>query len=143
MPKNIAVKLMKKYNTNDPFVIAEHKNINVIFWHLHKEVAGFYKYIRRNRFIFLNKSLPEQLSYFVCSHELGHALQHPRISTPFIKNKTLFSVDRIEVEANKFAVELLMPDDLIREYSHLTIYEIAKIANVPQEVVHLKDYEFS
>ena len=87
----------------------------------------------------MNSSLTAPESYFVCSHELGHALQHPRTNTPFLREKTLFSVDKIEVEANRFAVELLMTDDLLREYNYLSIYDVAKIANVPHEVVHLKD----
>ncbi|QBK24967.1 ImmA/IrrE family metallo-endopeptidase [Ureibacillus thermophilus] len=77
---------------------------------------------------------------FVCAHELGHAVLHHDANTPFLKRKTLFSTERIEIEANKFAVELLMPDDFMREYSHLTIYEIAMMANVPREVVHLKRF---
>ncbi len=86
----------------------------------------------------MNTSLSESEKYFVCTHELGHAIQHPRISTPFLKNKTLFSVDKIEVEANRFAVEFMMPDNLLFEHKHLTIYDVARLAGVPPEVVHLK-----
>ena len=36
----------------------------------------------------------------------GHSQIHPRVNTPFLRKNTLFSTDR-EVEANRFAVELL------------------------------------
>lgn len=129
---------MKKYKTNNPFKIAEHKNIKVVTTDLHDDISGFYLYMRKSQYIFLNSSLSDKEVLFVSAHELGHALQHTRISTPFLKGKTLFSVDKIEVEANKFAVELLMPDDLLREYEHLSIYDVAKVSNVPKEVCHLK-----
>ncbi len=139
MPKETAIKLIKQYKTNNPFELAEFKNINVVTKDLHKDIGGFYLYIRKSRYIFLNSSLSESETLFVCCHELGHALQHPRISTPFLRNKTLFSVDKIEVEANKFAVELMMPDNLLFEHRHLTIYEVAQLSGVPQEVVYLKN----
>ncbi len=138
MPRDTAIKLIEKHKTNNPFELADILNIKVVHWKLHEDIAGFYKYIRKSKYIFLNTSLSESEKYFVCTHELGHAIQHPRISTPFLKDKTLFSVDKIEVEANRFAVELMIPDDLLLEYSHLSIYDIARLAGVPPEVVHLK-----
>ncbi|GIN71186.1 ImmA/IrrE family metallo-endopeptidase [Bacillus sp. J14TS2] len=140
MPKNTAIQLMKKYNTNNPFELAEHKKINVVTRALHEDIGGFYLYMRKSQYIFLNSSLSEEETFFVGAHELGHALQHTRVSTPFLRKKTLFSVDKIEVEANKFAVELLMPDCLLQEYIHLSIYDIAKILMVPREVVYLKKF---
>jgi Zn-dependent peptidase ImmA (M78 family) len=70
---------------------------------------------------------------------LGHAVLHPRANTPFLKANTFFSVERIEREANEFAVELLMPDTVVREYQ--TIYEAAAACGVPEEVVRLKRVE--
>lgn len=105
------------------------------------ETLGFFSTYKRSKFIHINHKLDYCLQKFVCAHELGHAMLHPGINTPFLKASTLFSVHKLEREANKFAVELLMPDDLLREYSYLSIYEIARMVNVPQEVVHLKNYE--
>ena len=48
--------------------------------------------------------------YFVCAHELGHSQLYPRLNTPFMRDKSFLSVNRIDVEANIFAVELLWPD---------------------------------
>lgn len=139
--KEIVENLVKKYGTNDPFEIAEAKNIYVIERDLHEEIYGFYKYIRRNKFIFLNSNLCIEDKVFTFCHELGHSELHPRLSAPFLKNKTLISIDKIENEANRFAVELLLPDQAIYEYedSKLSISEIAGIHGVPSEVAHLKN----
>src|SRR5690606_32336512 len=84
----------------------------------------------------INNDLDRPMQRFVCAHELGHAMLHPGINTPFLKANTLFSINRLEREANEFAVELLIPDDLLRE--HQTIYEVATACGVPGEVVELK-----
>lgn len=139
--KEIVENLVKKHGTNDPFEIARAKNIYVIERDLHEEIFGFYKYIRRNKFIFLNSNLGSLDKVFTCAHELGHSEVHSRLNTPFLKRKTLISIDKIENEANRFAVELLLPDSAIHEYedSDLKFSEIASIYGVPEEVSHLKN----
>lgn len=138
--KDVVKKLTKQYNTNDPYELASSKNIHVVFWDLHHEIQGFYKYDKRNKYIVINSNLEEVKQKYVCGHELGHSQLHPRVNTPFLREKTLLSVDRIEVEANTFAVELLLPDSAIYEYKdcELKLCEIASIHGVPEEVAHLK-----
>lgn len=127
-------RLLKKYKTNDPFILAEKLNIFVHIRYMHEEINGFYKLEQKNRFIVINKNLSEEMQRFVCAHELGHAFLHTKINTSYFKRYTLFSVNKIEVEANTFAVELLIED--INE--NTSIYDLAKIYGVPQEVAHLK-----
>nr|WP_281250284.1 ImmA/IrrE family metallo-endopeptidase [Virgibacillus proomii] len=52
------------------------------------------------------------------------------------------SVDKIEQEANKFAVELLLPDKCIYEYvsTNITIEELALTYGIPKEICHLKKF---
>lgn len=142
MIKRKVVELIEKHNTNDPLVIASSENIFVHSWDLDRNINGFYKYIRRSKHIFYNSNIEEELIAYVCAHELGHAILHPRANTPFMRSNTLFSVDQIEVEANRFAVELLMPDHYIYELgdTNLTINDAASIYGVPKEVSHLKEY---
>lgn len=76
-----------------------------------------------------------------CAHELGHAILHPDENTAFLKKNTLFSTDKIEVEANTFAVELLLPDELFLEqdnYSCFTIYDAINEKGVPVVLLSLK-----
>ena len=51
---------------------------------------------------------------------------------------TFYSKGKFERQANTFAVELLLPDDLLREYSDCSIYQLAASVGVPEEFVELK-----
>ena len=139
--KDIVGDLIKRHETADPFELAALKKIHVIYHDLHHEIQGLYKYDKRNKYIVINANLPETRQKFVCAHELGHAKLHPRVNTPFLREKTFLSIDRIEVEANTFAVELLLPDNAIYEHSDIgmTLNEIASMYCVPEEVTHLKN----
>lgn len=136
--KNEVIDLVKKHKTNDPIELASLLKIHVIPWDLHEEINGFYKYDRRNKYIFYNINLSDEMHRFVSAHELGHAILHPKVNTPFMRANTLFSVEKIEVEANTFAIELLLPDELIIEYHHLTINQIANMSGIPQGLTDLK-----
>lgn len=139
--KQSVQELVEKYNTNDPYELASYKNVHIIHFNLHEEIDGLYKYDRRNKYIFLNNNLDEIYKRFVCAHEFGHSQLHPRVNTPFLRKNTLLSTEKIEVEANRFAVELLIPDNDIKiESSNLTINELSTSYGVPKEVVKLKKF---
>lgn len=129
-------KLVKKYKTTNPFEIASQMNIHIIWWDLHEEINGYYKYDRRNRYIVINQNLNDEWQKIVCAHELGHAILHTRVNTPFMQRNTLLSVNKIERQANRFAAELLIPDDSFKEYDNIN--DIASIYQVPIELVILK-----
>jgi Zn-dependent peptidase ImmA (M78 family) len=139
--KEIVKQLIKKHKSNDPFQIAKEKNIIILFAEL-GNTLGFYSSYKRVQFIHLNNQLDEMMQRFVCAHELGHAVLHPKSNTPFLRANTLFSVEKLELEANTFAVELLLPDDIITQYQNteLTIYDVAEIYSVPKELVYLKNF---
>jgi Zn-dependent peptidase ImmA (M78 family) len=139
--KEIVRQLIKKHKSNDPFQIAKEKNIIILFAEL-GNTLGFYSSYKRVQFIHLNNQLDEMMQRFVCAHELGHAVLHPKSNTPFLRANTLFSVEKLELEANTFAVELLLPDDIITQYQNtdLTIYDVAEIHSVPRQLVYLKNF---
>ncbi|MCU4943493.1 ImmA/IrrE family metallo-endopeptidase [Bacillus cereus] len=139
--KEYARKIVEKYTTTNPFEIAKRKNIIVLFEDL-GNTLGFYNTYKRIKFIHINNRIDEITQRFVCAHELGHALLHPKANTPFLRNKTLFSVDRLEIEANTFAVELLLTDEMISAYedTHLSLQEVAEIYGVPGGFACLKTY---
>lgn len=138
--KEIAENLMKKYNTNDPFLLAKYMNVIIHEIDMHEEIMGFYKYNRRNKFIVLNTNLSENPKKFTCAHEFSHSILHPRSNTPYLRNNTLYPIGKMEKEANRLAVELLLPDCLVYEYEHtnLTINEIGHIYSIPDEVIDTK-----
>lgn len=131
--------LIQKYDTNNPFDIAKHMNILVVFENL-GSVNGYYNKQLRMKQIHINHNLPNHMQIFTASHELGHAILHPNENTPFLRNFTFLSVDRLETEANKFAVELLIPDDELNEYIQMSysIEQIARIYGYSKELIKLK-----
>lgn len=66
--------------------------------------------------------------------------QHDRRTyhTVFMDTKTYNPHSRFERQANIFAVELLLPDDLLREYPDCTVYQLARSVGVPEELIELK-----
>ncbi|PHC30378.1 ImmA/IrrE family metallo-endopeptidase [Bacillus wiedmannii] len=139
--KKYVLNIIEKYKTTDPFEIAKQKNITVLYADL-GNTLGFYNTYKRFKFIHINNQIDEITQRFVCAHELGHAVLHPKANTPFLRNQTFFSVDRLEIEANTFAVELLLTDEMISTYedTRLSIQEVAEIHGVPGGFARLKTY---
>ncbi|MFC3783000.1 ImmA/IrrE family metallo-endopeptidase [Bacillus chungangensis] len=123
--------------------MAKARNIEILFENLGK-TFGYYSSYIRVQFIHINNRLDIATQYFVCAHELGHAILHQDVNTSFLKAHTFFSQEKIEVEANTFAVELLMTDNAIYEFkdTSLTINEMAEIYGVSREVTHLKNLQY-
>ncbi|MFJ7914437.1 MULTISPECIES: ImmA/IrrE family metallo-endopeptidase [unclassified Lysinibacillus] len=139
--KSIVNQLIKKYGTNDPFKLAEYMGVLIVFEPL-GNALGYYNKHFRVPMIHINENADRKLQIFICAHELGHYVQHEDINTSFLKKHTLFSTDKIEIEANTFAVELLLPDELFLEqdnYSCFTIYDAIKEKGVPIELLSLKN----
>lgn len=135
--KAIVESLCKKFDTRDPFEIAARKNILVICEPL-GTIRGYYNRVYRQRMIHLNSDITSGEAVYVCAHELGHALLHPDSNTPFLKRSTLYSVDRLENEANRFAAELLLPDGEFIPYLGYTIEQTASALMMREETVAYK-----
>lgn len=135
--KRTVEKLMRKYNTNNPFKLAEKLNIIVKYDDLGNTWGYFITY-KRVKIIHINSNLEEWLQRYTCAHELGHSILHKGVPTPFLKKHTLFSIDKIERQANTFAVELLMPDKVIAQYEGYTVHNVADIVGIPNGLEVLK-----
>ena len=130
--------LCRKYGTHDPFEIARQRHILVVFEPL-KTINGYYSKSYRTQVIHINQDLPEEQQRWTCCHELGHAVLHPNANTPFLRQNTLFSIDRYEVEANRFAMELCYPTQyLLEEFAGRTTHQIAQALGLPVALVEYK-----
>ncbi|MEK4513639.1 ImmA/IrrE family metallo-endopeptidase [Paenibacillus sp. FSL K6-2524] len=136
MEKKLAQRLNRKHETNDPFELIKLMDITILLEDLGFNTWGYYTNVCRIPCIHINKLIAHYQQRYAAAHELGHHLLHKGISTPFLRANTLQSVDKIEYQANQFAVELLIPDKLLLEGA--TIYEAAAICGVPEEVALLK-----
>nr|DAZ24067.1 MAG TPA: IrrE protein [Caudoviricetes sp.] len=135
--KKIVNKIIKKYGTNNPYSLAAELGITIIYQRL-GETLGFCLTYKRQKIIVINENCPSKLLNFTVAHELGHAILHKRINTPFLKKHTLVSIDKIERQANTFAVELLLPDVILQENVDINFYSLAKCHGIPQGLEELK-----
>ena len=132
--------LIRRHGTNDPERLARTMGINVIYIDLGGSVYGTYLKYKRVKTILIDaERTPEHLRRFVLAHELGHAVCTPDANTSWISAYTLaLNTDRIEREANTFAVELLLPDDFVCENEGCSIYQLARLRGVPEKLAKLK-----
>lgn len=129
--------LIKKYNTTDPFAIANALGIRIVYENL-GAIYGYFDVHFRIKKIHLNTSIDESLLPFVCAHELGHSVLHPDLNTPFLSKYTLFSIDKIERQANTFAVELLLSDDYLQSNPDINFSKLALSKAIPSGLEVLK-----
>ena len=131
------LRLTKKYNTSDPYELADALNISVFYEEL-GTINGYYNKPLRMKQIHINHNLGEQDAKFTCAHELGHAILHPNASTPFLRSKTFLSVDKLEIEANTFAVNLLIPDCEIYDNKELTTEQLSRLLGYEEAMIKLR-----
>lgn len=111
-------KLIRKYQTNNPFVIAKALGIEILYSDNLNRLKGMYQIINRNRFIILNSKNSSEINRIVCAHELGHDRLHSSYATSkSFQEFTLYDTSsQYEYEANIFAANLLLSNEEVLEY---------------------------
>lgn len=127
--KRLVARYVQKFETRDPFELAEHLNVEVQTGPMGSR-SGCYMFLKNHKCVFLNENLEE--------HELAHSIMHRKENCYFIRNKTLLLTSKMEIEANTFAAELLIPDDLIYENPGLSKAQIARIAGYDEKIMEFK-----
>lgn len=133
----IVESLVRKYHTRDPFRIADDLGYIVIRTPL-KGVRGFWKYILRQHLIFVDSGLSEYEARFVCAHEIGHILMHRGKNRIFADTQTYFQTSRPELEADRFAVDLLYEDEDLRFFLDYPIQLAADYMGVNTELAEYR-----
>ena len=129
-------RLYSKYKTLNPYELTDEMGIIVHKMYL-RNTREFCYNKRRIKQIFLNNELSMNIERFVLAHEIGHLILHPNHNAPFLQS-TFFSMDRYEMEANKFASELVITDLDLMEHWEYTIDELAAFYGLPREIVELR-----
>ena len=130
--KKLVSRLVRKYQTRDPFEMI--KGMNVIL--VHYPLEG----VQRNHIIYLDERLTEAEQRFVLAHELGHLFLHKKANAIFMDSKTQFNTDKYEREADTFAMELLVPDSVIFGHPDLTIGQLARLTGYTEELLKNKNF---
>ncbi len=128
--------LCRKCDTRDPFTIAAKLGIRVLHEPLWKYQRILQPHTQNQVHTYQSRPFKERQRQ-VCAHELGHAILHPKSNTPFLRANTLYSVNKLETEANRFMALLLHPATEIQDYAQCgyTLYQIADICGLTPELV--------
>ena len=122
--------LVGRFQTCDPFEIADALGIHVLFRENFGSLKGMYRVINRNRFVFINEDLNEPMQILVCAHEVAHDQMHRHLGVSNgLREFTFYDMtSRPEYEANIVAADILLDSNEILEYiygCHYTVEEIA------------------
>lgn len=135
--KKIVEELVDEYHTRNPFEIAERMGICVTEDNL-GDIQGYYILYSGVKCICLNSCIKgNKRRNIIMAHELGHSVMHEQEQFMFYQS-TLYSVDKTEVQANRFAAELLIPDHVILENPGMTKRQIAGIMGFDEKIMSYK-----
>ena len=135
--KKKVLALVRKHQSRNPFEIIKGMNVILIFAPLYG-VRGFYQYFQRNNIIYIDEALSKEEQIFVCAHELGHMVLHRKVNAVFMDTRTYLGTSSYEMEANKFAMELLVSDDILNEYDYFTIEQVSRLLGYTEELIKLR-----
>lgn len=131
--------LIQKHGTRNPEILANKLGIKI-----HKRpftrIMGYFKKELGKKYIVVNSNLDETTQTIVIAHELGHALLHSSKNSYYLHEYTLFPRGKFEIEANKFAAELLVDEfELDKHYlQEMTIGQLACYYGVPEQFIIYK-----
>lgn len=108
--KKLVNNYIKKFGTSNPFKIADALDIVVQKGKI--DFEGCYMFLKNHRCIFLNENLSGHEMNLVMAHELGHAIMHRKENCYFVRNYTMLLNSKKEIEANQFAMYMLVSDEL-------------------------------
>ena len=131
--KKIVSYYKRKAGTSDPSAIAD--QLGILYQICDLQFEGCYMFLKNHRYIFINQNLPEHEMRLVMAHELGHAILHRKENCYFIRTKTLLLKSKKEIEANKFAMELLLPDSFLEEYRDFTIDQMSRMTGYHKKLI--------
>lgn len=139
--KKLADSLARKHKSRDPFEIITNLNVILIFYPLHG-VKGFYQYFQRNNLIYIDETLSDQEKCFVCAHELGHMYLHKKANAIFLDSRTQLNTTKYEHEADRFAIDLLVSDDIIETHLDYTTEQLARALGYDKKLIEIRLKDF-
>lgn len=132
--RDIVRRLIHRHQTRDPFEIAFLTDREIVIQPL-VCVRGFYQYFKRNHLIYLSDSLDYVSKKFVCAHELAHSFLHCDINAVYLDSQTHFTTRKFEMQADRFAADLLVSDEEARECAALPVETLAKMWGIREEAI--------
>lgn len=131
--KQIADRTAARYATRNPFEIAQAMGCIVIFCPLSNLRGYCFKY-RNKIMIYISEELEEHERKRVCAHELGHIIMHKGYNRFFMDSCTLMRTSRYEIEADRFAADLIYEDSDLQDYLDCDIAVVSACLGLPEDV---------
>jgi Zn-dependent peptidase ImmA (M78 family) len=140
---------LEDYETN-PKAIAKYLGIRVVPYKFSDNISGVFFRKGGNLYLGVNSKHNKHRQRFTIAHEIGHFILHSHETLHYDlesadDKRFLFRADSIssldETEANRFASELLMPENLVRgliESGSNSINELADRFNVSPEAMRYR-----
>ncbi len=139
--------LISTHHTKCPKEILQQRGVVILPFSADTNILGMYKIIHRNRFVFYNPYVDEEVLSMVFAHELGHDLYHQTQAKDLklVEYQLLNIADTMEIEANIFAAHLLISDEDIYELLpfNYTTAQMASQLKVSEELLHFKLQELA
>lgn len=130
--------LIEVYRTRNVYKLLNLLEISLIRKQLPKNKKGrFLRDMLGNEIIFISNDLANEEEKMVIAHELGHLILHTHLSTSYYTENILLNRDKLEIQANKFAAELLIPDDVDISEGE-TVQQLACRLEVSEDLIKLK-----
>lgn len=133
------------------FELIEEYGIKILKDEMEDDHSGFLLVENGKATVAINSKHHPNRQRFTAAHELGHFFLHAKgedklfVDKAFNRNsKSSTGAEVLEIEANRFAAELLMPDFLVREkvgariISDIDVYQLAIDFKVSEQAMALR-----
>ena len=121
----------------NPFELLKEQQAIITYSDFDK-LEGLLLYDKEKTVVAINMNRPITRQRFTAAHELGHMLLHKQSNVLFMDTRTQFVTSKFEQEANKFAAELLISDDILEEYKELTIEQFSRLLGYDKKFIELR-----
>lgn len=135
--KQLALTVMKKYKTDNPFEICRCMKIPVVFSPL-GSLNGLCTINYNISIIYINSDLDDFHQKLACAHELGHIFLRHKINKFLLSQNTYLKEKNYEIEADRFAIEFLISDSIINDNKLYSFDQLSYIYNIPADLAKYK-----
>jgi len=119
--------------------MADQLNVTVMSMPMGNNIAGYYKYIKRRKYVFINSNIKDDAyRRVILAHELGHSIMHRTQNCTFMNGHTLLLASKIEKQANIFAAYFLITNSLLDDYKDFTREQFSDCTGYPEELIKLR-----